>query len=60
MVTRHTHVAVLVGDARTVLSSLPAGSVDTCITSPPYFLVRDYLADGQLGLEHARGDGATF
>lgn len=33
---------VLVGDCRDVLKSLPAGSVHTCITSPPYFGLRDY------------------
>lgn len=33
------------------LKKLPAGSVDTCITSPPYWLLRDYGHDGQLGTE---------
>ena len=42
---------VLVGDALTVINSLPSGSVDTVITSPPYFQLRDYQVDGQLGLE---------
>ena len=39
------------GDALTVLQSLPAGSVQTCITSPPYWGLRDYGVVGQLGLE---------
>src|SRR3954463_13703773 len=41
---------VLNGDARD-LGTIDAGSVQTCITSPPYFGLRDYGADGQIGLE---------
>ena len=33
------------------LRSLPAACVRTCITSPPYFQLRDYGVDGQIGLE---------
>jgi DNA modification methylase len=44
-------VTVLNGDARTVLSTLPADSAQTCVTSPPYFGLRDYGNDGQIGLE---------
>lgn len=40
-----------VGDAHEVLRQLPAGSVDCCVTSPPYWGLRDYGAAGQLGLE---------
>jgi hypothetical protein len=39
------------GDALTVLRTLPAESVQTCITSPPYWGLRDYGIVGQLGLE---------
>lgn len=39
------------GDALDVLSTLPSGSVDCCVTSPPYFGLRDYGVDGQYGLE---------
>src|SRR5436190_192086 len=42
---------VLVGDCRTMLATLPAGSVQTCVTSPPYFGLRDYGVAGQIGLE---------
>jgi site-specific DNA-methyltransferase (adenine-specific) len=42
---------ILLGDAATVLASLPSASVDTVITSPPYFLLRNYNVDGQLGTE---------
>lgn len=39
------------GGALYVLPTLDAGSVDTCVTSPPYFGLRDYGAEGQIGLE---------
>lgn len=39
------------GDSLTVLRDLPSGSVDCCVTSPPYFGLRDYGVDGQLGAE---------
>jgi site-specific DNA-methyltransferase (adenine-specific) len=42
---------VLVGDAVQQLRRLPSMSVDMAITSPPYFRLRDYAVDGQLGLE---------
>lgn len=35
-------VQVLAGDALTVLASLPEGHAQTCITSPPYWGLRDY------------------
>lgn len=42
---------VLVGDARQRLAELPDASVDCVITSPPYFGLRDYGHQAQLGLE---------
>jgi DNA modification methylase len=42
---------VLEGDCREVLATLPAESVQTCVTSPPYWGLRDYGHEGQLGLE---------
>lgn len=39
------------GDCRKLLKQLPAGCVQTCITSPPYWGLRDYDTDGQIGLE---------
>lgn len=42
---------VLVGDARERLRELPPASVDCVITSPPYFGLRDYGQEEQLGLE---------
>ena len=42
---------ILLGDATNRLRALPDDSVDTVVTSPPYFRLRDYQAEGQLGLE---------
>lgn len=39
------------GDALEVLRTLPDCSVNCVVTSPPYFGLRDYGMDGQLGLE---------
>lgn len=42
---------VLIGDCREQMRTLDAGSVRCCVTSPPYWGLRDYGVDGQLGLE---------
>jgi DNA modification methylase len=42
---------ILVGDNRTTLKTLASGSVQTCITSPPYWGLRDYGEDEQIGME---------
>ena len=39
------------GDCLHVLPTLDASSVQMCVTSPPYWGLRDYGVDGQLGLE---------
>lgn len=39
------------GDSLDVLRRLDSGSVDCCVTSPPYFGLRDYGSEGQYGLE---------
>jgi site-specific DNA-methyltransferase (adenine-specific) len=44
-------VNLLLGDCRKVLPTLPAGSVHCCVTSPPYFGLRDYGHENQIGLE---------
>src|SRR5688572_11131626 len=44
-------VRILVGDALDQLRTLPDQSVQTCITSPPYWGLRDYGVAGQIGLE---------
>lgn len=40
-----------VGDCVEIMRGIDAGSVQTCITSPPYFGLRDYGVSGQIGLE---------
>jgi DNA modification methylase len=44
-------VTILSGDCRDVLATLPDRSVQCCVTSPPYFGLRDYGHEGQIGLE---------
>lgn len=39
------------GDALAVLRTLESESVQVCVTSPPYYGLRDYGVDGQVGLE---------
>jgi DNA modification methylase len=39
------------GDSLEVLREMPDQSVDCCVTSPPYFGLRDYGVEGQYGLE---------
>lgn len=41
----------LQGDALAVLATLPSNYVQCCITSPPYYGLRDYGVEGQIGLE---------
>ncbi|WP_439895390.1 DNA-methyltransferase [Pseudomonas syringae] len=42
---------ILVGDCIDMMRTLPDESVHTCVTSPPYFGLRDYGVEGQIGLE---------
>jgi len=44
-------IRVIEGDCRNVLRELPDGAFNTCVTSPPYFGLRDYGTNGQIGLE---------
>ena len=46
-----TNCKIITGDARDVMASMDGESVQTVITSPPYFGLRDYGDDGQMGLE---------
>ena len=39
------------GDAAQVLQTIPRRSVQMCVTSPPYYGLRDYEKDGQIGRE---------
>lgn len=42
---------ILQGDALSVLKTLDDESINSCVTSPPYYNLRDYGVDGQIGLE---------
>jgi DNA modification methylase len=46
-------VEILQGDCRETLKTLPDASVNCCVTSPPYFGLRDYGHGGQIGLEES-------
>jgi DNA modification methylase len=45
------HGTIHCGDVIEVLKSLPSETVHCCVTSPPYFGLRDYGVNGQIGLE---------
>ncbi|HIE5094757.1 site-specific DNA-methyltransferase [Stenotrophomonas maltophilia] len=45
-----------VGDCLEGMRGMAAGAVQTCVTSPPYFGLRDYGHDGQIGLEQTPGE----
>ncbi|MCE2404641.1 MAG: site-specific DNA-methyltransferase [Dehalococcoidia bacterium] len=47
---------VIVGDAALELSQFPDAFFQSCITSPPYWGVRDYGIQGQIGAEGSLGD----
>jgi DNA modification methylase len=42
---------IINGDALRELQKLPGNSVDCCVTSPPYYGLRDYGVSGQIGME---------
>lgn len=41
----------VLGDNITTIRTWPDAFINTCVTSPPYFALRDYGMDGQIGLE---------
>lgn len=46
-------IRILIGDCIASMAALPAASVQCCVTSPPYYGLRDYGMDGQIGLEES-------
>jgi DNA modification methylase len=46
-----TLIDIRLGDCLDVLRTIPDGSARMCVTSPPYYGLRDYGVDGQIGLE---------
>lgn len=47
---------IICGDALQVLRVMPDNLVNCVVTSPPYWRLRDYGVDGQLGLEPTMGE----
>lgn len=45
--------SVMVGDCLASLATLPDASINCCVTSPPYYGLRDYGVVGQIGLEES-------
>lgn len=43
--------SILCGDSLQVLKTLPSESIHCCVTSPPYYALRDYGMAGQIGRE---------
>ena len=43
--------ALILGDAYSTVKQIPTGSIQTVVTSPPYWGLRDYGVSGQIGLE---------
>lgn len=50
-INSYDHSNIIVGDVRKVLRDFPDGIFQTCITSPPYWGLRDYGKEGQIGAE---------
>lgn len=44
--------SIYTGDALQVLNHLPSNTYNCVVTSPPYFWLRDYGVEGQVGLEN--------
>lgn len=42
---------LIIGDSRRALERMPDGIFQCCVTSPPYWSLRNYHIDGQIGLE---------
>lgn len=45
--------ALILGDAHQVLAGMPAKTIQSVVTSPPYWSLRDYGVEGQIGLEQS-------
>jgi DNA modification methylase len=49
-------IDIIAGDCRTMLATLADGSVQTCVTSPPYANLRNYGHPDQIGAEATAGE----
>jgi DNA modification methylase len=54
--TERRNSLLICGDSERALASIPDGTFQTCVTSPPYWSLRDYHIAGQIGLEHSVSD----
>lgn len=52
----HKDSLLIAGDSERALASIPDGVFQTCVTSPPYWSLRDYHIAGQIGLEQSVDD----
>jgi len=52
-------VRIIQGDCLERLRQLPDNSVHCCVTSPPYYGLRDYGVPGQIGLDPFAGSGTV-
>jgi len=52
----NSNYQLIEGDCLAILPTLAAASVQCCVTSPPYFGLRNYGVDGQIGLEPTIGE----
>ena len=53
--SKNQPLIILTGDCRKLLKTLPSASVHCCVTSPPYWCLRDYGHPDQLGQEDTPG-----
>lgn len=51
-----TQVRIYAGDCLELMRAMDSGIANTCVTSPPYYGLRDYQMRGQLGLEKTPDD----
>jgi DNA modification methylase len=49
--TEDSRYRIIEGDCIKGMNTLPDGCIQTCVTSPPYFGLRDYGKGDQIGLE---------
>ena len=49
--TEDEKIKIFYGDSLSVLFEIEDESINTCVTSPPYYGLRDYGIEGQYGLE---------
>lgn len=45
-------IRIIEGDSRKALAGIPDNTFQCCVTSPPYWGLRDYGIDGQIGAEN--------